>query len=80
MDLVAEDTEISLEVASDDDLCFTQVTQTYTNESDVISLKRRVFSSVVVFSNLSRQNRAQRNLLRRKKRVYYLSAVRKLND
>ena len=41
LDLASSDVEIR--DGTDADLCFTQITETYTNDSDIISLKRGIF-------------------------------------
>lgn len=38
-----DDDEITIQHAAENDLCFTEVTESYTNVSDVISLKRGIF-------------------------------------
>ena len=41
LDLASSDVEIT--DGTDADLCFTQITETYTNDSDIIWLKRGIF-------------------------------------
>ena len=87
MNLVAQDPKISVETSSDNDLCFTQVTQTFTNDSDIISLKREVsvlinFSIIklIIVSIISDEIRTKRNLLQSKKWDYKIPSLRKFNS